>query len=70
VTEQLQLNLGHEPVEDDLSDLDLEHAERALAQERARRPLTARPCRCLRRGANWTINADGELICLKCGRRW
>jgi hypothetical protein len=50
--------------------IELEHAEKALTAERANRPPVPSPCRCLKRGAMYTINLDGQLICLRCGRRW
>jgi hypothetical protein len=65
--EQLKLDLDHEP--DDLADLDLEHAENALAAERANRPLPPPPCRCLRRSM-YLLDEYGYLRCAKCGRSW
>jgi hypothetical protein len=65
--EQLALDLGHEPVEDGLADLDLEHAERVLAEQApTTRPLL---CRCIRRSGH-LVDEFGDLRCVKCGRTW
>lgn len=59
-----QLALDLEPA----ADLDLDCA-RELFEAEAARTSTAPSCRCLRRSM-CAITTDGDLVCLKCGRRW
>jgi hypothetical protein len=64
---QLALAVPNVPP-DDLSDLDVEAAEEAVAAE-TEDALRPRPCRCRRRSM-YLLDADGRLRCAKCGRDW